>query len=339
MILAGLAVAIVAAASFPYVVGSIVRAVAGRRLVGRNEHEHEFETRGYVVSQFMNGLADGISGRNISGRGAQSDTGSFELPFRNEGICAGLLIATSLARWKARKQLADFLSQWQRHVFLLTLGSGFARGIQTFYRKVVWAIQKDVPAWIQPKLRTLFFDGLTFARFILNYRRQPSMIYTGLSLQSEQAHGFYQGAGRALWFLLPSPENFVEVISSLPQQAVADCKTGYGIATGFAGCRSLPQGSFSLYPAVLQESPEFRLGVLIGLFARYYVEPAYLENLLADRCPNLLAKVRATAALYESLGAEEASYEEWTRSVTLQLASDGPFVETSSAVEFASPGV
>jgi hypothetical protein len=338
VVLAGLIIMVAAIGSFPYVLAGIMRAVASRRLVGGDECDQEFATRVHVVSQFMHGLADGISGRNLGGRGARAGTGSFELPFRNEGICAGLMIAASLARWNARRQLADFLSQWQRHVFLLTLGSGFARGVQTFYRKAVYAMQKPVPAWVPPKLHTLFFDGLAFQRFILNYRRRPSLVYAGLVLQSEQAHGFYQGAGRALWFLLPSSQNFVALLSHLPDQAADDCKTGYGIASGFAGCRGIPQGSLSLYSSVLQESPEFRTGVLIGLFARYYVEPAYLEKLLADCCPDLLAKVRATAGLYEALGAEAANYQEWTCSVKLQLASDGPFDETSSTVELIGPG-
>jgi hypothetical protein len=338
MILAGLVVAIVAVGSFPYILADIMRAIAGRSLIRGDEHDHEFATRVHVVRHFMSGLADGISGRNIGERETGGERGSFELPFRNEGICAGLIIAVGLARWNARKQLEEFLRQWQRHVFLLTLGSGFARGAQSFYSNPIVAMQKSLPGWVDPKLRTLFFDGLIFQRFIMSYRKRPSIIFTGLGLQSEQAQGFYQGVGRALWFLLPSPGHFAALLSSLPDKAADTCKTGYGIATGFAGCRSIPHGSLFLYPPVLQESPEFRVGVLVGLFARYYVEPDYVEKLLVDSCPNLLAKVRATAGLYEALDAEEASYQEWIRYVKLQLASDGFFAEISSAAEVVSPG-
>jgi hypothetical protein len=175
----------------------------------------------------------------------------------------------------------------------------------------------------------LFYDGYAFQRFIFCRRKYAGLLRSGLTLEPSIRHAFYGGAGRALWFLIPDFGAFQALLGDLPEDCRNECVVGFGLATGFAGCEQIPSGSLATYPESIESSLPFRLGITIGLFARYYVEPEFVEKLLGRWDVELLNTVKDAAVQYHKLRLTQASYTQWRCALELKL-------KDSSTSAFAS---
>lgn len=302
----------------PAVVSFVIKKLSADKLLGGQQSSEQTELRTKVVSTFLQGMAFGVKGRFSEDIDQASACFDFERPFWLEGLCAGLFLSRLWAPWKAHRSL-DLL--WQSHHdyhFLLTIGLGFAAGMRP-RRK-----QEGVPIpdrRVEPKLKTLYFNGYAFQQVVFKYLQQPSILHLASSWGAAERYGFYEGAGRALWFLVPDYHQFHSIIGSLPANDAEACMIGYGIASGFAGCQST--GSrWAFANSVPVYADHLRTGVIVGLFARMYTNPTYLSGLLEQTAgPQLLQTVREARALYEHLWSRGASYDEWLRELHAFLRS------------------
>lgn len=304
----------------PLFMRAIIRRLSPANLLGATVSERDFDGRTGAVGAFLSGLGDGISACDPTQRRSYHTLTSFERPFYVEGACAGLQISGSLAPWRGRRNFRTFWSQHPDFVFLLIIGLGFARGLKRFWSSSVEGIGSDEPeTLIDPALRPLFYDGYAFQRFIFCRRKYAGLLRSGLTLEPRIRQAFYRGAGRALWFLIPDFDVFQALIGDLPEDCRNECLVGFGLATGFAGCEKIPSGSLATYPESIESSPRFRLGLTIGLFARYYVEPEFIENLLGGWDIELLNTVKDAAVQYQQLRLTQASYTQWRCALELKL--------------------
>ena len=316
--------------ALPSILRAIICGLSPVKMLHAHPDEREFESRSQAVGAFLRGLGDGISGYDPAQRLAYRGLNSFERPFYIEGAGAGLQLARFLAPWRARRNFRKFWHDHQDFVFLLTIGFGFSRGLRSFWSgAVVPGAAAEFEEWIDPSLRPLFYDGYAFQKFVFGYRRNPGLLTAGLRLDAWTRRGYYAGAGRALWFVVPGFDKFLSIIAPLPEDCRNQCVAGFGLAAGFAGCRGIGAGTLESYPPEIGSSVHFRLGVLTGLFARYYVEPAWLEQLLA-RQPGLLNEVKRVSAFYHELRAQGAAYEDWRAAIELELQNRAGALERKS---------
>ena len=303
----------------PFVVSAVIRFISAERMLGGSPGGRDFATRVKVVATFMNGLAAGVLGYDPSRRHDYKSTTAFSRPFYVEGAYAGLHLAQYLAPWRARRNLRIFRERHERFIFLLTIGSGFSYGM-TSLRGGLNENPKAIKG-VDPRLRLLFFDGYAFEKFVFGGRNNPSRLDQGLSLGPTPRSGFYEGAGRALWFVLPEFTAFLAYIAKLPSDCMANCHMGYGMACGFAGCERVADGALLRYPREILDSPDFHCGLIIGLFARYYIDPEFVKMLLAKNHSALLNELEGASALFDDFWVQGSSYEEWRKALRDRLAS------------------
>jgi hypothetical protein len=303
----------------PLILRAVIRALPPAKLLGGGSSDRDFATRARTVSIFLSGLADGISGYDPTRRRKYRLLSSFEKPFYFEGACSGLQVGKYIAPWRAAKNFDKFWKQHQRYVFLLTIGSGFAEGLETFWTPDVTDGAGRAAVKVDVRLQQMFFDGYAFQKMIFHYLRRPAMVAGGLTLEPTARCGFYEGVGRALWFLEPEFSGFQAAIATLPPDCIAECHVGFGIATGFAGVERVAAGALSTYAPQILASADFQTGLIIGLFARYYTEPDFLEKLLAAEHAQLLTTVKHAAVLFDELWLRNAGYQEWRNALRLQL--------------------
>jgi hypothetical protein len=306
----------------PLFMRAIIRRLSPASLLGATVSERDFDGRTGAVGAFLSGLGDGISAYDPTLRQSYRTLTSFERPFYIEGACAGLRISGSLAPWRGRRNFRKFWNQHPDFVFLLIIGLGFSRGLKRFWNSSLDGIGlAEFQNVIDPTLQSLFYDGYAFQRFIFCRRRYVALLRSGLTLEPGIRQAFYGGAGRALWFLIPDFGTFQALIGDLPADCRTECLVGFGLATGFAGCEQIPSGSLATYPKSIESSSLFRLGLTIGLFARYYVEPEFVENLLGPWDLELLNTVKDAAVQYQHLRLTQASYAQWRSALELKLKS------------------
>jgi Protein of unknown function (DUF1702) len=302
----------------PLAISAVIHALPPARLLGGRESDRDFKTRTRTVGIFLSGLADGISGYDPTRRRRYGLLSSFERPFYLEGACTGLHMAKYMAPWRAGENFAKFWSQHQRYIFLLTIGSGFASGLETFWTSTVTDSRRSSKK-VDLRLQQMFFDGYAFQKMIFHYFRHPAMLANGLALEPIVRMGFYEGVGRALWFLEPDFSAFEAAIASLPAECAAECYVGFGIAAGFAGVERVAAGALYAYARGILTSADFQSGLIVGLFARYYTEPDFLEQLLGKEHIQLLNVVKQAAVLFDELWQKNVGYQEWRSALKLQL--------------------
>jgi len=316
--------------SVPFVVSAAMRAISPEKILGGSRSDRDFTTRESVVATFLNGLAGGILGYNPSRRSDYLSLNTFHRPFYVEGAYAGLQLAQYLAPWRAIRNRRIFKERHERFVFLLTIGSGFSYGMRTL--PTSFAIEPGLVKDIDPRLRLLFFDGCAFEKFVFGGTRNTRLLERGLFLGQTPRIGFYEGAGRALWFLQPKFSDFCAYVSPLPTDCKANCYVGYGIACGFAGCERVADGALRDYPREILNSVDFQTGLIIGLFARYYSDPIYIETLLAKNS-GLLQQVKHASVLFNDFWAQGVSYEQWRSTLKERFIAD------SAALPYSQPEV
>jgi hypothetical protein len=304
----------------PLVVRAVIHAIPAALLLGRHESHPDFPVRVHAVGNFLAGLADGISGYDPARRRRYRMLTSFERPFYIEGACTGLELAKYMAPWRAAMNFEKFWKQHAPYLFLLTIGSGFAGGLKAFWTDSITNRAMKSAKRVDARLEQMFFDGYAFQKIIFGYFKRPSVLAAGLRLNSMARRGFYEGVGRALWFLVPDVAGLQAAIAGLPADCIPECHVGFGIASGFAGIEIVAAGDAENDSVARLPSLDLRLGLVVGLFARYYSEPAYVEQLLAGRHGPLLAHVKRAAALFDELWQQNVEYAVWREAVKLQLA-------------------
>jgi hypothetical protein len=319
MMLPSIVLTVIGIYLLPLILRAVIHALPPARLLGGGGSDRDFGTRVQAVNIFLSGLADGISGYDPTKRRQYRLLSSFEKPFYFEGACSGLHMAKYMAPWRAGKNFDKFWNQHQRYVFLLTIGSGFACGLETFWTGAVTDGAERSSKKVDLRLQQMFFDGYAFQKMIFHYLRYPAMLAGGLTLAPVARLGFYEGVGRALWFLEPDFSAFQAAVAALPADCSAECHVGFGIATGFAGVESVAAGALSTYPPQILASADFQSGLIIGLFARYYTDPNFLEQLLAREHVQLLSTVKQAAILFDELWQKNVGYQEWRDALRLQL--------------------
>ncbi|MGA7219243.1 MAG: DUF1702 family protein [Candidatus Sulfotelmatobacter sp.] len=326
-----LAIYLIATYVVPLIMAAIIRGLSPVHMLRAAGNERDFAARTGAVKAFLAGLADGVAAYDSKLRRSYAILTRFERPFYMEGACAGLTISCRLAPWRARKTLRTFWREHPQFVFLLIIGTGFSTGLQKFWTSGISASSiAKFEDRIDPLLRVLFFDGYAFQKFVFGFHKNPDLLSSGLNLEPAVRRGFYAGAGRALWFLVADFAAFESLISPLPEECRNECLAGYGLATGFAGCENVSSGSIATYPPAIAATLSFRLGLTTGLFARYYVDPEFVEKLLRERQPQLLDTVKDAAATYKEFKAETRTYEQWRHALELKLKN-----ESEGAMAFA----
>jgi hypothetical protein len=284
-----------------------IRRIPSSQLVGNQLSTEQRAARVEVVRTFLDGMADGILGRYPLAQVRLNDA-DFLKPFRVEGTCTGLSLACRLKPWHARKSLADFCEHNQRYKFLIALGKGFARGIETTWRGRLRS-EPETPA---DRLDPLFADGYGFQQMVFHYARNASVLCEGLRLENRWRAGFYEGAGRALWFLKRDTNDFLAALAGLPSDFRSECEIGYGIAAGFAGIRHVSQTQFLGSGHDSTRFRNIRVGLVIGLFARYDIDAEYTSSLLRGQdLHKLLMLVEQVHQSFLRLWASGFDYYAW----------------------------
>jgi hypothetical protein len=296
-----------------------IRHIPGSRLVGSQLSTGQRAVRLEVVRTFLDGMAAGMLARYPLAQAQLNDL-DYLSPFRVEGACTGLSLACRLRPWRARRSLTEFLNDNQRYRFLLVLGKGFARGIEATWRGPLHSESKLPP----DRLDALYADGYGFQQMVFHYARNASVLNKGLPLEARWRAGFYEGAGRALWFLKKDVNDFLVALSGLPAEFQSECEIGYGIAAGFAGIRQVSQTQFHGSRHDSAQFRNIRVGLVIGLFARYDIDAEYTSSLLRGQdLAGLLMLVEQVHESFLRLWATGFDYYAW-RDELKCLIEDSP---------------
>ncbi len=278
-----------------------------RILLGFGKDRTAMRVRCEVVGYFLRGLAAGIFRETPRINQLADDCSAFSRPFTLEGICSGMYLRQQIDPFRKRESLATFWQRHQNHHFLLTIGLGFAAGMARL-RPSLPTQRGSLP---DPRLDSLWLDGFGFAQTIFGFRMGRSMRPRG-DWGTAQRKGYYEGVGRALWFILPAAIDFSSMARDLAPEHAVDLATGYGIAAGFAGCRDANAALIQLESLETQYKGDFATGLFIGLFARSYTNHSFLsETLSLQQQPALLEGAHRAGELYDSLWDQGHTYMEW----------------------------
>jgi hypothetical protein len=304
----------VLAIALPYLMAFGIRHMPSSRFIIGGFSAQQKAVRLQVVTTFLEGMAQGLR-MQFPLRPVPSTDLYFLQPFQVEGACAGLCLACLLRPWRAPRRLNEFLETHQRYRFLLVLGAGFARGIEQSWRGPL----RDKPRISTDRLEALFADGYGFQQMVFHYEGNRSVLEQGRGLEGKWRAGFYEGAGRALWFLAPNVKAFTSAISALPAALRAECEMGYGIAAGFAGLRQVLETQRE-WAEGLTQPQNFYLGLVTGLFARYDVNPEYTMEVLQHQGLHALSTlVERVHHVFEELWAKGTDYYAWRDEMGLML--------------------
>jgi hypothetical protein len=281
-----------------------------RWLLGKEAAQDQMALRLRIVRIFLRAMSITMHvGPTLTSRDTFICSASFyEKPFVVEGSCAGLSLAYSLSPWQTRSSFGRFCAEYRQFEFLQIIGLGFAAGIADILH--LRSIPPD--QFVPSNLRTLWADGFGFQHTIFLYRRGtgiPAIISRANRVKCE---GYFEGVGRALWFLLPSAQSLSRVVGSFPASTAWELAIGYGIAAGFAGCLQLER-SFAetgQLPIVLRS--EYKIGMLVGLFARNYIDSvAFREMVVNQGFDIILPLVIDAANLYHEAFDHHGDYQIW----------------------------
>ena len=312
----------------PYALGAVLRRLSVRRLLGGGLQESQAALRVRVVTAFLGGLGDGLRGFADSAVPPRFEL-PFERPFLVEGMSVGLALARHLKPWTARQAAETFAREHNRYQFLLAIGAGFARGLETPWRGTPQAYA----AGPEPRLDALFHDGYGFQCVLRRYPRLTAVHAVGQKLPVEWQAGFYQGVGRALWFFVPNIQALQRAVVAFPHDCQQHALAGYGVAAGFAGIEELDPACWEA-PGESGTRVLLRTGLVVGLFARYYVDPSYASaTLLGQSAEGLLAFVQQSSALYEELWSAGRGYAEF-RAELQRWVEDGHHAKSWRTEQF-----
>lgn len=187
-------------------------------------------------------------------------TAPFYRGFAYEGAAMGLAIK-GFFQFNRNQQLQAFLQDANHHIYMLHVGVGWALA------KLPVRLQHQISRY-DPLLRWLIMDGYGFHQIYFKTKA-----YAGKKkvprLPQQQAHIFYQGLGRGLWFVCGAEvDRIIQEVAQFPQEYQADIWAGIGLASTYAGTieesemRHLKQ---HIHPAYV---PDFLQGIAFAAKAR-----------------------------------------------------------------------
>jgi hypothetical protein len=148
--------------------------------------------------------------------------------FSYEGAAMGMAVKDAF-KAKHNRYIPGFLSgKGNHHIYMLHVGIGWA------YARLPFHVEKILPAY-DPLLRWLIIDGYGFHEA---YFKTEKIIRQQLLPKLSQAatHVFYQGVGRALWFICGTEvDNVAKTLHAFPAHYHADLWAGVGLAAVYAG--------------------------------------------------------------------------------------------------------
>lgn len=313
-----------ALAVFPMAVRAVMSAALQRFdpqwLLGNVASPDQLALRRHIVTTFLHGMAMSlrVGWADSSLDKVIENTSTYEKAFLVEGCCAGLAMAYSLTPWRSVSSLDRFRGKYEQFEFLNVIGLGFGAGLARLLH--LRFVSPD--AFVSKNLRTLWADGFGFQHTIFLYRKGkgvPAIIRAADALPYE---GYFEGVGRALWFLLHSAEFLPTLIEDFPASVVSELVTGYGIAAGFAGCRQLARSFAEASQFPLTLAAHYKVGMLVGLFARSYVDSAAFNSLLHEQGYETILPLITTAANFYHAGLSRGEeYSIWRSSLLEIVAS------------------
>ena len=151
-------------------------------------------------------------------RSVAYESASFEIALKD------LKTDPHLDRWKEFRQLCA-----QQHTFHIDIGLGWA------FAKMGLHPDLYVQA-MQPLVKWMVFDGAGYyfglfkGRSTLKNKEIPELI------EGDSLHGFDQGLGRRLWYMVKGNVNeVIKLVESFPLSRHPDLFRGIGIASGYVG--------------------------------------------------------------------------------------------------------
>ncbi|WP_142786399.1 DUF1702 family protein [Changchengzhania lutea] len=150
--------------------------------------------------------------------------------FFYEGLSMSLTLVGTFT-FNKRKLIDMLMKKHSEHIYMIHVGIGWA-----FARLPFTKIEHQIKMY-DPLLRGLIMDGYGFhqAYFKTNDYVYHLKIPTELK-SSNSRHNFYQGVGRALWFIYGGqPSKIAAKIASFNSQYLPDLWSGIGLAAGYAG--------------------------------------------------------------------------------------------------------
>lgn len=150
--------------------------------------------------------------------------------FAQEGTAMGLAL-TDILTFSKRKRISSYIKKTPQHIYMLHVGIGWALARVPFIN-----IERFVEKF-DPLLKGLIIDGYGFHEAYFKTKKyvydakEPSRLNNSASL-----HTFYQGVGRALWFIYGGqPSKINSKITSFKTNYHPDLWSGIGLASAYAG--------------------------------------------------------------------------------------------------------
>ena len=149
--------------------------------------------------------------------------------FAYEGVGMGLALLDNLP-FNDRNRLSRFIEgNGNQHKYMLHVGAGWAVG--KFPVNIERVIQKH-----DPLLRWLIVDGYGFHQAYFHTKKYVYNASIPEHLSPFTRHVFYQGVGRALWFVEGAqPGRIASRIKTFPKEFHSDLWSGTGLASTYAG--------------------------------------------------------------------------------------------------------
>jgi hypothetical protein len=154
--------------------------------------------------------------------------------FSYEGAAMGMAVKDAF-KAAHNKHIHGFLDgPGNHHVYMLHVGIGWA------YARLPFHVENILPRF-DPLLRWLIIDGYGFHEA---YFKTEKIVRQQLlpKLSQQATHVFYQGVGRALWFICGTEvDNVAKTLQAFPAHFHADLWAGIGLAAVYAGGAMAPE--------------------------------------------------------------------------------------------------
>lgn len=204
-----------------------------------NPKEVELTTRGFVCSNkqmtthletigksFLTGYHDAIIDKKVFYESHLSPT---YMGFAYEGAAMGFALR-DLMGFNNYKRIHQFIKHQPKHIYMIHVGIGWALARVPFVNIVKQTNKFD------PLLKGLIIDGYGFHQA---YFKTKSYVFDRkfpTELKGHFINAFYQGMGRALWFVFTGqPHKIATHINTFSQEFRSDLWAGVGLAMGYAG--------------------------------------------------------------------------------------------------------
>ena len=201
-----------------------------------------------IGSSFLNGYHAILKYKNFDEVliiSEQEDT--YYKGFFFEGIGMGLILKDYLSLFQ-KNNFLKFLHLNNQHKYMLNVGIGWA-----FARLPFVSIEKEIKKY-DPLLSSLILDGYGFHQSYFYKRKYIDNIVLPKKLSDEALHVYFQGVGRALWFICGlDVELIFSNIKKFPIKFQDDLWAGIGLAATYAGKVSVEELEY------LKEKSEYSL--------------------------------------------------------------------------------